>query len=279
MVVPFDNQEAYHGTNGFNDIKFDSLPDTSRVSSESAVDAIRRIVAAHPGELSSIDIIKISRYFYIFFSFFFLFCPGEVTMLCLAPLTNLALALKVDPSLSSHLKEVVLMGGNIEGMGNTAMSVAAEFNFLADPEAAFVVLNCASPCPVTIISWELCFKYFNIPMEWRKKKLGVTETTQAELFNRLEQPWFDNYDFDPEVWMLCDQVAMAVVLNPGLVKESRRKRATVELAGHLSRGNMLLEWRPYIERTEDFKPNVVVINRVDEEAFMQDLLRAFQFKF
>ena len=49
MVVPYDNKEGYHGSDGFNDLKFDSLPDTSRVSSESAVDAIRKIVAAHPG--------------------------------------------------------------------------------------------------------------------------------------------------------------------------------------------------------------------------------------
>ncbi len=198
-------------------------------------------------------------------------------MLCLAPLTNLALALKVDPGLSSHLKEVVLMGGNIEGVGNT--TIAAEFNFLADPEAAFVVLDRAAPCPVTVVSWELCYKYIHIPMVWRKEELGKTGTAQAELFNRLEQPWFDNYDFDPEVWILCDQLAMAVVLNPGLVKESRRKRATVELAGHLSRGNMLLEGRPYVEKTKDFEPNVVVVDRVDEKAFMQDMLNAFQFKF
>ncbi len=82
-------------------------------------------------------------------------------MVCLAPLTNLALTLKVSPSVATDLKEVVLMGGNIEGVGN--MSIAAEFNFHADPEAAFVVLD-AARCPVVMVSWELCFKYIHIPM-------------------------------------------------------------------------------------------------------------------
>ena len=40
---------------------------------------------------------------------------GEVTLVCLGPLTNLALALKLDPELGQNLKNVVIMGGNTEG--------------------------------------------------------------------------------------------------------------------------------------------------------------------
>ena len=47
------------------------------------------------------------------------------------------------------------MGGNSEGIGNA--SVAAEFNFHADPEAAHVVVGSAR-CPVTIVPWETCYK-------------------------------------------------------------------------------------------------------------------------
>ncbi len=65
MVVPYDNKEGYHGSDGFNDLKFDSLPDTSRVSSESAVDAIRKIVAAHPGRDIQITYIDLSLLFFI----------------------------------------------------------------------------------------------------------------------------------------------------------------------------------------------------------------------
>ena len=48
-----------------------------------------------------------------------------------------------------------IMGGNSEGIGNA--SVAAEFNFHADPEAAHVVVELAR-CPVTIVPWETCYK-------------------------------------------------------------------------------------------------------------------------
>ena len=50
------------------------------------------------------------------------------------------------------------MGGNSEGIGNA--SVATEFNFHADPEAALVVVETAT-CPVTLVPWETCYKVNN----------------------------------------------------------------------------------------------------------------------
>ncbi len=133
MVVPFAG-DSYQGCDGFNDVSFPEQPDISKVSGELAVDAIRRLVKKH---------------------------PREITMVCLAPLTNLALALKVDEEVTNGLKELVLMGGNVEGIGN--MTIAAEFNFHSDPEAAHVVMD-VSRFPITVVSWELCYKYINIPM-------------------------------------------------------------------------------------------------------------------
>jgi purine nucleosidase len=60
--------------------------------------------------------------------------PGEVTLCCLAPLTNIALALAKEPRLGSHVKEIVLMGGAFSEGGN--ITPAAEFNIFVDPEAA-----------------------------------------------------------------------------------------------------------------------------------------------
>ena len=53
------------------------------------------------------------------------------------------------------------MGGNTESIGNT--SLTAEFNFHADPESAFVVLDKTS-CPPYIVAWELCSKYTLLTM-------------------------------------------------------------------------------------------------------------------
>ncbi|MGE6630576.1 nucleoside hydrolase [Bacillus sp. NPDC077027] len=63
----------------------------------------------------------------------------EVTLVLTGPLTNLALAIKKCPELIHHVKEVIFMGGVVEGQGN--VTPVAEFNTYADPEAAKIVLE------------------------------------------------------------------------------------------------------------------------------------------
>ena len=55
--------------------------------------------------------------------------PGELTLVALAPLTNLALAVRLDPELPSRVRRLVVMGGAVTGHGNTG-TVPAEFNVL-----------------------------------------------------------------------------------------------------------------------------------------------------
>jgi inosine-uridine nucleoside N-ribohydrolase len=65
--------------------------------------------------------------------------PGEITILALGPMTNVAMLLRLDPDLEGKIKRIVFMGGNVHVGGNA--SAAAEFNFWFDPEAAQVVLR------------------------------------------------------------------------------------------------------------------------------------------
>jgi uridine nucleosidase len=72
--------------------------------------------------------------------------PGEITLVALGPLTNIAIALLIEPTLASNLVEIVLMGGNAFGGGNA--SPAAEANVLNDPEAADIVFG--ADCPIVM---------------------------------------------------------------------------------------------------------------------------------
>jgi inosine-uridine nucleoside N-ribohydrolase len=65
--------------------------------------------------------------------------PGEITILALGPMTNVALLLRLHPDLETKIKRIVFMGGNVHVPGNA--SAAAEFNFWFDPEAAQIVLR------------------------------------------------------------------------------------------------------------------------------------------
>jgi inosine-uridine nucleoside N-ribohydrolase len=69
--------------------------------------------------------------------------PHEITILAIGPMTNIALALRMNPGIESKIKQLVFMGGNDRVAGNA--SAAAEFNFWFDPEAARIVLRSHIP--------------------------------------------------------------------------------------------------------------------------------------
>jgi purine nucleosidase len=77
--------------------------------------------------------------------------PGEVTLVAVAPLTNVALAVRKEPRIVQAVREVVIMGGALRADGNTTS--LAEFNFYVDPHAAHIVLE--SGLPITLLPWDI----------------------------------------------------------------------------------------------------------------------------
>lgn len=73
--------------------------------------------------------------------------PGEVAIVALGPLTNVAAALRREPALADQIHQVVMMGGAVSAPGN--VTPAAEFNIYYDPEAARMVLR--SPLTKTLV--------------------------------------------------------------------------------------------------------------------------------
>ncbi|RWS02002.1 inosine-uridine preferring nucleoside hydrolase-like protein [Dinothrombium tinctorium] len=81
--------------------------------------------------------------------------PKQVSIVCIGPLTNIALASRIEPKFFELTKSLLIMGGNIDGLGNA--TAAAEFNFYYDPEAVDIVLTNVQ-CPITILPWELAYR-------------------------------------------------------------------------------------------------------------------------
>jgi purine nucleosidase len=77
--------------------------------------------------------------------------PGEVTLVAVAPLTNVALAIRKEPRIVQAVREVIIMGGALRADGNT--TPLAEFNFYVDPHAAYIVLH--SGLPITLLPWDI----------------------------------------------------------------------------------------------------------------------------
>src|SRR5699024_12882093 len=81
--------------------------------------------------------------------------PGEVSLLAIAPLTNIAMAIKKDPSITDKIEHLYIMGGTNNSLGNIVP--AAEYNFYVDPEAAKLVLQSGSE--MKMVSWDMCTDY------------------------------------------------------------------------------------------------------------------------
>jgi purine nucleosidase len=96
--------------------------------------------------------------------------PGQVTLVALGPLTNLALAIRLEPRIVSAIKGISLMGGGLNG-GN--ITPAAEFNTLADPHAARIVFE--SGIPIQMFGFNITQEVFVMPTDLERVKSWGTK--------------------------------------------------------------------------------------------------------
>ena len=165
--------------------------------------------------------------------------PGQLTLVAIGPLTNLALALRLDPALPQKYQRLVVMGGAIRGHGNMAERPVTEFNIYADPEAAAIVL---AGWPLTLVSWETTLLYPLTPDHL--EALMSTGTPRSEFFRRITSKIhaYVRDQLDRDGVYAPDPLAMAVALEPDLVTKRTQRPVTVELAGAHARGLTSVDW-------------------------------------
>lgn len=218
-----DGQPPYHGHDGLGDVADQQQQqpplDASCIDRrEHAVNALHRLVGEH---------------------------PGRVTLVCCAPLTNVALAVRMfGDAFVRRVRAVYLMGGNYLGVGNVNARVCAEFNFYSDPEAAAIVLEAfgAAAVPVCVLPWEACTaKTLSVRLNWRWNVLGRVCHPIVDWLNPVERSIFGRYG-DDYAYGQCDALLVGCLLFPErLVARMRRRRCTVELQGRHTRGQMVVD--------------------------------------
>ena len=184
--------------------------------------------------------------------------PGEVTLCCLAPLTNIALALIKEPRLALHLKEIVLMGGSFSEGGN--VTPAAEFNIYVDPEAATKVFECGAP--ITMIPLDCTHQALNT--QPRLDQLRAVGTPLAEAFYHLLKfnKMFDQEKYGWEGGPLHDPTVVAYLLAPQLFS-GRTVNVTIECASKLTLGMTVVDWWSVTDR----QANVQVLRTIDAQGY------------
>jgi purine nucleosidase len=230
LIRPLITAEHVHGRTGFDGY---DLPDpVTPLAAGFAPDAIVDLVMSRP--------------------------PGEVTLCCLAPLTNIALAMAREPRLVGHLKEIVMMGGAFSEGGN--ITPAAEFNVYVDPEAAARVLACGAP--ITMIPLDCTHQA--LTTQPRLARLRAIGTPVAEAFYHLLtfNKLFDERKYGWEGGPLHDATVIAYLLAPEIFS-GRRVNIEIECASALTLGMTVVDWWGVTGRAS----NVQFLREVNADAY------------
>ena len=221
---------AVHGSDGFGDTGY--TPSTRKAESEHAALAILRASHEHAGEL---------------------------VLVALAPLTNVALALKLDPSLPQRVAKFVVMGGAVTGRGNYG-TVPAEFNIGFDPEAAHVVFS--SWPHFTLVDWEATVRH-GLDFERFEAMLSKGDA-RAQFYASITQKTraWSRERGRPKL-LIADALAMAVALEPDIVLREEERHVAVELDGRLTRGATVVDWENRLGQ----RANARIVLDVDQSRF------------
>nr|WP_281423406.1 nucleoside hydrolase [Nocardia tengchongensis] len=261
LAIPLRTTEDTHGPQG---VGYAELPPSSRtVSERSAAQMWVDLARAH---------------------------PGEIIGLCTGPLTNLALALRMEPQLPQLLRRLVIMGGAFNHPGNTTPT--NEWNVHVDPEAAKEVFDAFSAAPADRRPI-VCALDITETIEMKPPHLALLAeragSTPVELVTEDDPPHVRSAASNPLVRFLTDAVrfyfdfhklydqgylahmhdpfAAAVALDPDLAV-TKPATVDVELTGTLTRATTVADWAGMWGR----EPNADIVVATSPEQFFERLI-------
>ncbi len=217
-----------HGDNGLGNIETNS-PSTPAASTGAVEGLISRIMAA----------------------------PGEITLITLGPLTNVAVALAAEPRMAHNLRRLILMGGAVLTWGN--VTPAASANLYNDPDAARIVYRSGAPlvqvgldvCRPTVITREHLDRIRMAETPASRFLLAITPFIQEAYRTRGIESLGNGVQYN-------DVVCMAYVIQPELFT-TRPLPVDIETCGELTAGTTVADFEGRWGRA----PNVEVCLGVD----------------
>ena len=188
---------------------------------------------------------------------------GEITVCTLGPMTNLAMAMALEPRIIPRLREVVLMGGGFFQGGNA--TPAAEFNIYVDPHAAHVVFE--SGVPLTMASIDCTYTAQMTPgwintLRAVGTRCAVQAANMADFFRR-----YGAHKFPTEARPIHDACVTGFLLAPHLFQQ-KLCNVTIELMSPETIGMTVVDWWHVTGR----RKNCNVLGRIDADGFFALML-------
>ena len=183
---------------------------------------------------------------------------GATTLVPTGPLTNIAMAMVLEPGILPKIAEIVLMGGAMREGGNTTAS--AEFNIRVDPHAAHVVFTCGRP--ITALGLDATHQAITTPE--RLAAIGAIDTEVGRAAHAMLE-FYDRHDMEKygsEGGPLHDPCTIAYLLAPDLF-EGKQVNVAVDIHSELTMGHTAVDfWR-----VTDRPANTNWIHRVDGDGY------------
>lgn len=230
-----------HGKNGLGDI---DVPDTVDVPLDS-----------RPAHQFIIDTVRAQ--------------PGEVTLIAVGRMTNLALALRADPDFAALVKEVIVMGGAFDVNGNT--SPAAEANIHGDPEAADLVFT--APWKATIVGLDVTMK--TVMTSGFLAQMATTGGKPVELLSEISQLYIEFYKHRVGDGMVVhDSCACVYLVAPELFET--RSGAIRVVCGGIADGQTIQkpDGRRFPPGDWDGLPSQIVCTGIDADKVLEVIRKA-----
>jgi len=229
-------------------------PDAAEVHGRDGLGDVGLLPATHPAqsEHAALAIIRLSHEY-----------AGRLQLVALGPLGNLALALRLDPTLPERIARLVVMGGAVTGHGN--ITPTAEFNMYFDPEAAQIVLQGFPMLDLT--DWEATvahgLAYADIEC-WLGK--GDERAGFFAAISHNTRAWAKGRD--TQYWHVADALAMAWALEPDAALDVQSRPAEIALAPGPTRGMSTVDWNRQSGRPD----HVRILQRYEQTRF-EDRIR------
>lgn len=163
--------------------------------------------------------------------------PGQVTLVPVAPLTNIAMAIRKAPDIVHAVRQVIIMGGAVRADGNTTS--LAEFNFFVDPHAAHIVLT--SGMPITLVPWDITVDV--MLYQHHIDRLLAVDSPVSRFIAAATRFYleFHQASFGVAGCAINDPVALALAFMPELAT-TQAVRVDVEYTSELTMGKSVISY-------------------------------------
>ena len=190
--------------------------------------------------------------------------PGEITLVAIGPLTNIALAIRQEPCIVENVKEVFIMGGAIRHEGNT--TPLAEFNTYVDPHAAHIVYH--SGMPITLTPLDVTYQCVFLKDDMnRLLKIDSPITKFIADATRFYMEFHDEYQ-SIEGCVINDPMTLALTFMPEIC-DYQELYVDVDLSGGVSMGNTFADFYKMTKKPANMKVALGVRPRDFMELFLE----------